>query len=131
VGLPRTQLRYGSRDNFTERMSTDRMRAPEPKGEGTEPISAGDDVQGTHGDTSPIFTNEESIVIRSVSAGKCDKQLCIELRMPLQAFQGLLCDLMAKTGTTDRIGLLIWATRRKQGQRDYKTKTTRLRIKYE
>ena len=129
MGSPNTQLRYGSSDNFTERMSTDRVRAPERKGESAGPISAGDDAQSARCDTSPIFTGEELTVMRGVSAGKCDKQLCIELRMPLQAFQGLLCDLMAKTGTSDRIGLLIWATRRKQGQRNSKTETTRLRIR--
>ena len=72
-----------------------------------------------------MFTVEESIVMRGVSAGKGDKQLCIELRMPLQSFQRLLRDLMAKTGTSDRTGLLVWALRQKrspdsrESDRDY------------
>ena len=63
--------------------------------------------------------------MRGVSAGKSDKQLCIELRLPLPSFQRLLRDLMAKTGTSDKIGLLVWALRQKQGadsrekERDY------------
>jgi DNA-binding NarL/FixJ family response regulator len=73
-----------------------------------------------------MFTVEESIVMRAVSAGKGDKQLCIELRMPLQSLQRLLRDLMAKTRTSDRTGLLVWALRQKQSpdsresERDYK-----------
>jgi len=81
----------------------------------------------------PMFTVEESIVMRAVSGGKSDKQVCIALRMPLQSFHGLLRDLMAKTGTRDRVGLLVWAVRERQGgdsrefERHYKWKRPGLR----
>jgi DNA-binding NarL/FixJ family response regulator len=85
----------------------------------------------------PLFTSEESILMRGVSAGKSDKQLCLELRLPLPSFQRLLRDLMVKTGTSDKIGLLVWALRQKQGadsranERDYKWRRPGLDNPYE
>ena len=121
MGSPNRQLRYSSDDNFTERPSRDRVRAPKTDGGPAQLISTGDGGQDSLCDPLPIFTVEESIVMRAVSAGKCDKQLCIELRMPLQSFPGVLRDLMAKTRTT---GLLLWVTRQRQGDRSYKMETT-------
>ena len=60
------------------------------------------------------FTVEESIVMRAFASGKSDKQVCIELRIPLQAFHRLLRNLMEKTGARDRIGIQVWALRKNQ-----------------
>jgi DNA-binding NarL/FixJ family response regulator len=57
------------------------------------------------------FTVEESIVMRAFAAGKNNKQVCTELRIPLQSFHRLLRNLMEKTGTCDQKGLLVWALR--------------------
>jgi DNA-binding NarL/FixJ family response regulator len=62
--------------------------------------------------TSPQLTGEESMVMRSFAAGKSDKQVRNELRIPLQSFHRLLRDLSEKTRTRDRVGLLMWALRR-------------------
>jgi DNA-binding NarL/FixJ family response regulator len=55
------------------------------------------------------LTVEESTVLQASAAGKSDKQVRTELRIPLQPFHRLLRDLMEKTGTCDRSGLLVWA----------------------
>ena len=74
----------------------------------------------------PIFTLEESIVMRAFASGKSDKQVCSELRIPLQSFHRLLRNLMDKTGARDRVGIQVWALRKKQCadsrgvERDYK-----------
>jgi hypothetical protein len=47
--------------------------------------------------------------MRAFAVGKSDKQIRMELRIPLQSFYRLLRDLRDKTGTCDRIGLLEWA----------------------
>src|ERR1700685_2051712 len=43
------------------------------------------------------LTVEESAVVRAFAAGKTDKQICSELRIPLQSFYRLLRDLKEKT----------------------------------
>jgi len=70
----------------------------------------GDSAPGLH----PTFTVEESIVMRAFAAGKSDKQVRIELRIPLQLFHRLLSNLMEKTQTSDGIGLHVWALRQRQ-----------------
>ena len=76
----------------------------------------------------PTFTVEESIVMRAFAAGKSDKQVRIELRVPLQLFHRLLGNLVEKTQTRDRVGLHVWALRQKeypdsrQTERDYEWK---------
>jgi DNA-binding NarL/FixJ family response regulator len=70
----------------------------------------GDSAPGLH----PTFTVEESIVMRAFAAGKSDKQVRIELRIPLQLFHRLLRNLMEKTQTSDGIGLHVWALRQRQ-----------------
>jgi DNA-binding NarL/FixJ family response regulator len=73
-------------------------------------IGLGDSAPGLH----PTFTVEESIVMRAFAAGKSDKQVRIELRIPLQLFHRLLSNLMEKTQTSDGIGLHVWALRQRQ-----------------
>ena len=74
----------------------------------------------------PVFTVEESAVIRAFASGKSDKQVCAELRMPLQSFYRLMRDLKEKTGACDRIALIVWAVRhgpsrdKRESDRDYK-----------
>jgi DNA-binding CsgD family transcriptional regulator len=128
-----TRVRYRSGDNFTERLSTERRQTPEGKGRWVRPRCTAVVSQDSTASPRPMFTVEESIVMRAVSGGKSDKQVCIALRMPLQSFHGLLRDLMAKTGTRDRVGLLVWAVRERQGgdsresERHYKWKRPGLR----
>jgi DNA-binding CsgD family transcriptional regulator len=110
-----TRLSYRSSDNFTKRLSTERAKAPKAGGRHEQLYSTADVPQGSAPGPHPMFTVEESIVMRAVSGGKSDKQVCIALRMPLHSFQGLLRDLMAKTGTRDRVGLLVWAVRERLG----------------
>jgi DNA-binding NarL/FixJ family response regulator len=76
----------------------------------------------------PAFTVEESIVMQGFAAGKSDKQVRIELHIPLQLFYRLLRNLMEKTQTYDRMGLQVWALRQRQHadsrqtERDYEWK---------
>ena len=59
----------------------------------------------------PTFTSEEAIVLRSLVAGKTDKQVRSALRMALLAFHGMMRDLRGKTGTSNNVSLLVWAQR--------------------
>lgn len=59
----------------------------------------------------PTFTSEEAIVLRSLAAGKTDKQVRNALRMALLAFHGMMRDLREKTGTSSTVSLLVWAQR--------------------
>jgi len=76
----------------------------------------------------PMFTLEESIVMQAFAAGKSDKQVCTELRIPLQSFYRLRRSLMEKTQTCDGIGLHVWALRQRRygdsrrTERDYEWK---------
>jgi DNA-binding CsgD family transcriptional regulator len=121
-----TQPQYRSGSSATGHLTRNNARIPAAKGGSPQPASSAKSLQDSGSAARPLFTAEESIVMRGVSAGKSDKQLCIELRLPLHSFQRLLRDLMAKTGTSDKIGLLVWALRQKQGtdsrenERDYK-----------
>jgi DNA-binding NarL/FixJ family response regulator len=75
-------------------------------------------------DSAP-FTVEESIVMRAFAAGKSDKQVSVELRIPLPSFHRLLRNLMEKTGARDWTGIHVWALRQRQradsreAERDY------------
>jgi DNA-binding CsgD family transcriptional regulator len=128
-----TRVRYRSGDNFTERLLTERGQTSEAEESHVQRRVNAAAPQGSGTGPRPMFTVEESIVMRAVSGGKSDKQVCIALRMPLHSFQGLLRDLMAKTGTCDRVGLLVWAVRERQGgdsrefERHYKWKRPGLR----
>jgi DNA-binding NarL/FixJ family response regulator len=74
----------------------------------------------------PGFTVEESIVMRAFAAGKTDKQVRIDLHIPVQLFYRLRRNLMEKTGARDPIGLHVWALRQSQcgdsreAERNYK-----------
>ena len=80
-----------------------------------------DSAPGLH----PTFTVEESIVMRAFAAGKSDKQVSVELRIPLPSFHRLLRNLMEKTGARDWTGIHVWALRQRQradsreAERDY------------
>jgi DNA-binding CsgD family transcriptional regulator len=60
----------------------------------------------------PTFTTEETIVLRALVAGKTDKQVCSDLRMPLNLYRRLIRDLREKTGTVSNVSLVVWAQRR-------------------
>ena len=124
-----TQLWYSVANNFVARRGTKRAKTPRNIDEQLFPTAdtPQDSAPGPH----PMFTAEESSVMRAVSAGQSDNQVCIAMRMPLGSFHGLRHDLMAKTRTRDRLGLLVWAARERLGddsresERHYKLKTTR------
>ena len=59
----------------------------------------------------PTLTSEEAIVLRSLVAGKTDKQVRNALRMALLSFLGMMRDLRQKTGTSSNVSLLVWAQR--------------------
>jgi DNA-binding NarL/FixJ family response regulator len=91
-----------------------------------EPAFATNGPSNSAIDPHPTFTVEESIVMRAFAAGKGDKEVCIELRIPLQSFNRLLRSLMERTGTHDRTGLQVWAlqqrrsTDSRQAERSYR-----------
>jgi len=60
----------------------------------------------------PTFTSEEAIILRALVAGKTDKQICNNLRLPANLFHRLMRDLREKTGTDTNLSLTIWAQRR-------------------
>lgn len=90
--------------------------------------SAANESHDSAGRPPLTFTVEESIVMRAFAAGKSQRQVCSEFHIPLQSFHRLLRNLMEKTGTCDRIGLLVWALRQRQcgdsreAERNYKWK---------
>lgn len=57
----------------------------------------------------PVFTQEESIVLRALVAGKNKKRICAHMRMDAGDFYRVLRDLRTKTGARDVSGLVIWA----------------------
>jgi DNA-binding CsgD family transcriptional regulator len=58
------------------------------------------------------FTNEETIILRSLVAGKTVKQVRKSLHISESIFLNLLHEIWAKTGTANDPGLLVWAKRR-------------------
>jgi DNA-binding NarL/FixJ family response regulator len=60
----------------------------------------------------PAFTMEERIVMRALVAGKTDKEIRNDLRLPANSFHRLMRDLREKTGTDNNLSLTIWAQRR-------------------
>jgi DNA-binding CsgD family transcriptional regulator len=120
-----TQPQYRSGSSVTQHLTRNSAQIPGIKGKRLQTTGPAKGPQDSASRPHPLFTVEESILMRGVSAGKSDKQLCIELRLPLHSYQRLLRDLMAKTGTSDKIGLLVWALRQKEGadsranERDY------------
>jgi DNA-binding CsgD family transcriptional regulator len=61
------------------------------------------------------LTSEEAIVLRSLVAGKTEKQVCHELRISPALLLRILRDLREKTATTDRCSLVVWAHRQMRG----------------
>ncbi len=59
----------------------------------------------------PTLTSIEAMVLRSMVAGKTDKQVCSELRMSPGWFLQMMRDLREKTGTANNFSLLAWARR--------------------
>jgi DNA-binding NarL/FixJ family response regulator len=118
----KTWLRYQSPgENLTDSVRTQRVQMAVPI---LVPTANGpyDSAPRPH----VTLTVEESTVLQALAAGKSDKQVRTELRIPLQSFHRLLRDLMEKTGTCDRAGLLVWAQRHRQcsdsreAERNYK-----------
>jgi hypothetical protein len=58
---------------------------------------------------NPTFTGEETVILRSLLAGKTAKQVRKSLHVPESVFLHLLHDMWAKTGTANNPGLLVWA----------------------
>jgi len=88
------------------------MKADERHQKTSPSISNG--LRNSAPSVDPTFTIEESIVMLGFASGKSDKQVCSELRIPLQSFHRLLRNLMEKTGACDRTGIHVWALRKKQ-----------------
>jgi DNA-binding NarL/FixJ family response regulator len=57
----------------------------------------------------PALTGEERIVLRALSSGETDKQVCKDLRMDPTTFLRMMRDMREKIGTTDNISLIAWA----------------------
>jgi DNA-binding CsgD family transcriptional regulator len=64
---------------------------------------------------TPALTSEESMILRGLVAGKTDKEVRKSLRISASIFLRLLHDMWAKTGTTNKPGLLLWAKRSMNG----------------
>src|SRR3984957_9418037 len=132
-----TQPNYRSGSSVSPHLTGNGQQIPSMKGKRLQTAASTKGPQDSASRRYPLFTVEESILMRGVSAGKSDKQLCIELRLPLQSFKRLLRDLMVNTGTSDKIGLLVWALRQKQGadsranERDYKWRRPGLDNRYD
>jgi DNA-binding NarL/FixJ family response regulator len=118
----KTWLRYQSPgENLTDSVRTQRVQMAVPI---LVPTANGlyDSAPRPH----VTLTVEESTVLQAFAAGKSDKQVRTELRIPLQSFHRLLRDLTEKTGTHDRAALLVWALRHRQcsdsreAERNYK-----------
>jgi len=60
----------------------------------------------------PTFTSEEAIILRGLVAGKTDKEIRNNLRLPANSFHRLMRDLREKTGTDNNLSLTVWAQRR-------------------
>jgi DNA-binding NarL/FixJ family response regulator len=60
----------------------------------------------------PTFTTEEAIIMRALVAGKTDKEIRNNLRLPANSFYRVMRDLREKTGTDNNLSLSIWAQRR-------------------
>jgi DNA-binding NarL/FixJ family response regulator len=63
----------------------------------------------------PSLTSEESIILRALSGGRTDRQVCSDLRMEPTIFLRMMRDMRQKIGTSDNISLIAWAKRQIQG----------------
>jgi diguanylate cyclase (GGDEF)-like protein/PAS domain S-box-containing protein len=60
----------------------------------------------------PAMTSEEAIVMRALSAGRTDTQLCKELHMSAAALSRTMSNMRDKTGAVDNLSLAAWAKRK-------------------
>lgn len=63
----------------------------------------------------PTLTNEEAIVLRSLAAGKTDRQVCSDLRMAPDTFLRMMRDVREKTCTASDLSLREWAREQMKG----------------
>jgi DNA-binding CsgD family transcriptional regulator len=59
----------------------------------------------------PGLTNEESIILRALAAGRTDRQVCNDLRMEPTKFLSMMREMRQKIGTLDNLSLVAWAKR--------------------
>jgi len=59
----------------------------------------------------PALTNEESIILRALAAGRTDRQVCKDLRMEPTTFLSMMREMRQKIGTSDNLSLIAWAKR--------------------
>ena len=57
----------------------------------------------------PALTGEEGIVLRALTGGQTDRQVCGDLRMDPGTFLRLMRDMREKIGATDNVSLIEWA----------------------
>jgi DNA-binding NarL/FixJ family response regulator len=63
----------------------------------------------------PTLTSEESIVLRALTSGRTDRQVCSDLRMDPTTFLRMMREMREKIGTADNVSLIEWAKRRIKG----------------
>ena len=63
----------------------------------------------------PTLTAEEAIVLRALSGGHTDRQVCCELRMHPDTYLRMMRDMREKIGKSDNVSLIAWAKDRIQG----------------
>ncbi len=60
----------------------------------------------------PTLTSEEAIVLRSLAAGKTDRQVCSDLHMAPDTFLLMMRNVREKTSTASNLSLREWAQER-------------------
>ena len=63
----------------------------------------------------PTLTSEEAVVLRSLAAGKTDRQVCDDLGMAPETFLRMMRDVREKTSTTGSLSLREWAREQMKG----------------
>src|ERR1700683_37634 len=58
----------------------------------------------------PALTNEESIILRALAAGRTDRQVCKDLHMEPTTFLSMMREMRQKIGTLDNVSLIAWTT---------------------
>jgi DNA-binding NarL/FixJ family response regulator len=59
----------------------------------------------------PALTNEESMILRALAAGRTDRQVCNDLGMEPTTFLLMMREMRHKIGTSDNVSLIVWAKR--------------------
>jgi hypothetical protein len=65
--------------------------------------------RGTGFHLDPALSNEESMILRALAAGRTDRQVCNDLRMEPTAFLLMMREMRQKIGTSDNVSLVAWA----------------------